>query len=607
MKKNMFTRILAFLITGVLAFSVLPPVAARAELVDTSDNEVIVSKSVPKGKTGKRMNVTFTIKNDSGEKWEDVEARIYNNGAFIAGPNAVEGEYVFPFEVTTGTFEPKHVGTIEDGKSKNVSIPARVRSDLSEGYYTVQIEITSKEHKASALEYVNIWVSKSTGSDKDDDEEEREVGFVLGEGQFTPYGTYPNVMEFAINMRNDGLTEARDVNVVMVLNKDTNEFPFDINEGNYDRNFEKIGADEVVQLPYSMAIRSDAYTGYYPIKFEIRYRETATGQIMKEEETFWVHIKNKDKDDTSGDFNEHDRTKARIVVDGFETIPETIIAGEPFRLVLRMKNASSSLAASNILFTMESEKVDNSSVFTTESGSSSVVVNSLSAGEVTELTFDLLSRAGIDQRSYALTIKETYDSPEFKNASESVTIDIPIKQIARLNTGTMEVMPDSITVGSESNIMFPINNTGKVILYNVMVAFEADSIQPTDTYVGNIKPGETGNVDVMLSAVAPTQDEGKVKVLITYEDENGEVQPAVEKELTLFVTEAMDDDFGMDNIDVGDFSDIPMENGSFFGKYKIQIIAGGILAAAAVVFFLIRRKKKKKAQQEEDDLGDEIS
>ena len=44
MKKNMFTRILAFLITGVLAFSVLPPVAARAELVDTSDNEVIVSK-----------------------------------------------------------------------------------------------------------------------------------------------------------------------------------------------------------------------------------------------------------------------------------------------------------------------------------------------------------------------------------------------------------------------------------------------------------------------------------------------------------------------------------------------------------------------------------
>lgn len=326
---------------------------------------------------------------------------------------------------------------------------------------------------------------------------------------------------------------------------------------------------------------------------------------MKEEESFWVHVRNKEKEDNSGEFNENDRTKARIVVDSFETIPETIIAGEPFRLILRMKNASASIAASNILFTLESEKVDNSSVFTTESGSSSVVVNSLGAGEVTELSVDMLSRAGIDQRSYALTIKETYDSPEFKNASESVTIDIPVRQIARLNTGTMEVMPDSVTVGSESNIMFPINNTGKVILYNVMVAFEADSIQPTDTYVGNIKPGETGNVDVMLSAIAPTMDEGKIKVRITYEDESGEVQPEVEKELSLYVVEAMEEDPGLD-MEVGGMMEMPVEEDSFFERYKLWIGAGAA-AAAVAVFVIVRRRKKKKAQQEEDDLGDEIS
>ncbi len=51
--------------------------------------------------------------------------------------------------------------------------------------------------------------------------------------------------------------------------------------------------------------------------------------------------------------------------------------------------------------------------------------------------------------------------------------------------------------------MFGINNTGKVILYNVTVTFEADSIKTTDAYVGNIKPGETGNVDTMLTGVAP--------------------------------------------------------------------------------------------------------
>ena len=486
MKMNrIVTKGLAFVMALAVILGAVP-VKAMAELIDTSDNSVIISKSVPQGKTGKRMNVTFSVRNDSGEDWEDVEVSIYNSGSYIAGPNALEGEYIFPFEVTTATFEPKHVGTVKTGSSKNVSLPVKVRADLAEGYYSVQIEVSSKGNKANATEYVNVWITKPTGNDDDDDENDREVGFVLGEGQNTPRGAYPAVMDFTINMRNNGLSEARDVSVVMVLDKDTNVFPFDINEGNYDRNFEKIDPNETVALPYSMGIRSDAYTGYYPIKFEIRYRETATGQIMKEEESFWVHVRNKEKDDTSGEFNENDRTKARIVVDSFETIPENIIAGEPFTLILRMKNASASIAASNILFSLESEKVDNSSVFTTESGSSSMVVNSLAAGEVAELSIDMLSRAGIDQRSYALTIKETYDSPEYKNASESVSIDIPIRQVARLNTGTIEVMPDSVTVGSESNIMFPINNTGKVLLYNVMVAFEADSIQPADTYVGNI-------------------------------------------------------------------------------------------------------------------------
>ena len=281
------------------------------------------------------------------------------------------------------------------------------------------------------------------------------------------------MVDFFINMRNSGLSDARDVTVTMELSKDSNEFPFEINDGNYDRTYELITAGSVVQLPYSMAIRSDTYSGYYPIKFNITYRETATGDLKKEEETFWVRIKNKEKEDENGDFNANDRTKARLVVDSFETVPKDIIAGEPFLLILRMKNASSDISASNIMFSLESEKVTDSAVFTTESGSSSVVVNSMGAGEVTELTIHMLSKAGIDQRSYYLKIKETYDSPEFKNASEEVSIDIPIKQVAKLNTGTIEVMPDSINVGSETNIMFPINNTGKVILYNVMVAFEA--------------------------------------------------------------------------------------------------------------------------------------
>ena len=184
-----------------------------------------------------------------------------------------------------------------------------------------------------------------------------------------------------------------------------------------------------------------------------------------------------------------------------------VYAGDDFDLILRKKNASENVAASNILFTLESEKVTDSAVFTTDSGSSSIVVNSLAAGQSTELKIRMKAGAWVDQRTYAITINEKYDSPEFKNAEEKVTVDIPVKQMARLNTGTIDIMPDSISVGAESNVMFQINNTGKVLLYNVMVTFLGDSVQKTDAYVGNIKPGDSGSVDAMLSGIAPTADD----------------------------------------------------------------------------------------------------
>ena len=117
-----------------------------------------------------------------------------------------------------------------------------------------------------------------------------------------------------------------------------------------------------------------------------------------------------------------------------------------------MKNASENVAASNILFTLESEKVTDSAVFTTDSGSSSIVVNSLAAGQSTELKIRMRAGAWVDQRTYAITINEKYDSPEYKNAEEKVTVDIPVKQMARLNTGTIAVSYTHLTLPTTSRV-----------------------------------------------------------------------------------------------------------------------------------------------------------
>ena len=202
-----------------------------------------------------------------------------------------------------------------------------------------------------------------------------------------------------------------------------------------------------------------------------------------------------------------------------------------------------------------------------------------------------------------MSIKEKYDSPEFKNAEEEVKISIPVKQQPRFSTSTIEVMPESISVGSETNVMFGINNTGKVLLYNVTAVFEGDSIQKTDAYVGNIEPGKTGNVDAMISGIAPTADDGKSKITISYEDENGEVTE-VEKEMNLLVTETMEEPADMDAM--ADMEEMMPEEPSAFSKYKWLILLGAVAAAAGGTAVYRRRKAKKKAQEEED-IDDEIS
>ncbi len=572
-------------------------------------------KKVPSGKTGQNMTINMVLTNQDDIDLTNVAIR-FEEGLANQESDAKENgeEYsgsIFPFEITSSTFDNKKVGNIKSGSSKNVTLTGMVRRDIADGYYSVPIEIVQNatvknDGSPVAHEKVNIWITKSSAT-TESGKDEGTIQFELGENQNTPFGIYPQVMNFNMNVRNSSKVTAFDVNVRMKLDQDSTKFPFDINDGNYTRHYDRIGGGEAVEIPYSMNIRKDVYSGYYPITYTIEYRDSTDGDVQKAEETFYVKVQNKDKEEETGDFNANDRTKARIIVDGFETNPETVYAGEEFEMILHMKNASENVAASNILFNLESEKVTESAVFTMDSGSSSIVVNSLPAGQTSDIKLKLRAGAWVDQRTYSITINEKYDSPEFKNAEEKVTVNIPVKQVSRLNTGTIEIMPDTISVGSETNVMFPINNTGKVLLYNVMVAFVGDSIQQTNSYVGNIKPGESGNVDAMISGTAPTMDDGKIKVMITYEDENGVVSEPVEKEISLMVTEQEDLDPGMDGS--GDFPAVTEPEGtSKFGKIIIPaVIVVLVIGTIGTVYVLKKRKKKKEALEElEEENNNEI-
>lgn len=590
---------------------------------DDNDTVRLVIGKTPTLYIGKNGTVSVTLMNMEDKDWIETEIWIASEDDFrnhysdeITKTEDRDSEEssivqsmktIYPFEVTDSLNRHYKVGHVNKKAKKTVNLNVNVKKGLEEGYYPILIYISKRAQGEDGMssEYaktIMAWIEtkKTTGTSETDEDNSEPVAFALGENQSTPSANYSEVMNFDVNVRNTGYKTAYDVRVDMVLSEDITKFPFEINDGNYDRQMGNMNPDQTVAVPFSMAVREKAKSGYYPIKFKIRYRENENGNFAAPvEDTFYVRVYGKDEDDSlDSEAGENERTKARIIVDSFETDPAEIYAGQDFTLKVRMKNASNSIAASNILFTFESEAVSDSPVFTTVNGSNSVVVNSLAPGASDTLTIKFSSSPTAEQRSYTITINEQYDSPEFKNAKEAVKIAVGLKQEARLNTGTIEVMPDAISVGEESNVMFSINNTGKVMLYNVNAVFEADSIQKNEAYVGNIEPGKSGNVDTMINGIAPTTDDGKVKLSITYEDENGKVS-TVEKEIQLMVNE----DQSMDESNVDDTwnSDDVQPEPSTTDKLKHLAIPVGIVGVvlAAVILVVIRRKKKKAGMDDE--------
>ncbi len=593
--------------------------AGMMDMTNFNDGRIEVSK-VPRGKAGDKITIRMKIVNDQDYDMEDTTITlvggqryddILNNVFEEEEDDTEEDENTirnyntqFPFEADSSTFEDKKVGTIRKNSSKTVSMTFQLRRDLPAGYYQAFFDLnSSRDHEKTVG--VNLWVSASDGTEEET--EEMDYDITIGENQSTPFGAYGEVLNFGVNLRNSGHRKMYDVRVYMQLDAAVEKFPFDINDGNYDRKMGDLEVNQTVSVPYSMAVREDAKSGFYPITYKITYRETEDGEFEEPvEKVFYVRVKGEDDDDLEADAGENERTKARIIVDSFSTEPAEVYAGTPFVLKIRMKNASSDVQASNILFTFSSEDTEKNPVFTTESGSSSLVVNSLAPGQTVDLELLFNSSPTAEQKSYTMTIKEKYDSPEFKNAEESVSISLPVKQKARLSTSTIDVMPESITVGSETNVMFGINNTGKVLLYNVTATFEGDSIQKTDAYVGNIEPGKTGNVDTMITGASPTMDDGKIKIIISYEDENGAVTE-VEKEMSLLVTEPVEETADMGTMDGMDEM-MMEEEPSLFDKFKIPALAVLALAGAGTGAGVYRHRKKKKAlKEEEEDIDDEIS
>ena len=434
----------------------------------------------------------------------------------------------------------------------------------------------------------------------------------VGNNWDTPSARYGQQVSIVLPIINLGSEDLTDLVVSPVVSNDVTVWPFEPGTTGYVQSFAEIPGNPFGgnydaamfarrELTFQFTVREDVLTGYYPIPFEVWY--TKEGVRCEEPVTLTVYIYTEGKPGAGhiGGDTSAVESKPRIIVTGFETDPAEVYAGDTFTVTIHVKNTSQEQAVTNVLFDMEavesgSEANTTYAVFLPTSGSSSVYTESIAPGSEYDINLEMTAKTDLSQKPYVLTVNMKYDAGQEIDLTDEAKVSIPVLQRARYDTGDIQVMPASVSVGNQTDVMFSIYNMGKTTFYNLQVKYEADFVEGGDTFLGTLKPGETANVDSMLTTTAASPN-GTVKALITFEDESGN-PVSFEREFALDVYEEVYEEptFPEDMA--------PAQPGPNVGLIA-GIAAGAVVIVLIVVVLVVRRKKKKAAAMKlEDDFLD---
>ena len=485
--------------------------------------------------------------------------------------------------------------------------------NVSECKYSSQEEVDAYVNvvKSQMNDIVNP--PKDDSDDKDDDKDKDTTPvnadhfLMVGGTWVTPVANAGQEVSIVLPVVNMGKTNVTNAVVTPVLSTDTATWPFEITQSSYSQNIADLpGTDTGMsdmdrrrELTWNLKTRSDVGNGYQKISFNVRY---FASDGSSQTTTLDTYIQTSG---TAGVSADGKSSVPRVIVTGFETNPETVHAGESFMLTLHLKNTSTATRVSNMLFEFDAAVEGKDSETTYESflptaGSNTIFVDKMAKNGTKDIQIEMEARADLAQKPYAIDVNMSYEDEHVNAYTNKASVSIPVKQAARVDMSEPEVNPSSIEVGSEANIMFSIYNLGKTKLYNVKVSADSEFVSSGDAFVGNLDSGATGSVDMYVNGLAPTTDDGTVKLNISYEDETGEAT-VIEKTVSLYVSEPMmDDSMGMDDMPADDQTG----TGGSVGK-AVPVIVVFLIAAGGIAIIISLKKRKLKEQKKlEEDLID---
>lgn len=289
---------------------------------------------------------------------------------------------------------------------------------------------------------------------------------------------------------------------------------------------------------------------------------------------------------------------------------ETIASPTPIVILSKYNYGGSSVAAGSstnlsFSFTNTSKTIKIENVMVTVTGGQDLMLNgstntfyfeSVAASGSKTVTVPMKAAQLISASAQDVKIDVTYeyvDQNARKSGNATLSLSVPLYQPDRFELSEPKTSYTGY-VGEETSLTIDYVNKGKSAINNVEATISGDIDSPTPYQrVGTIDGGKNGTI---AFAVTPQlEGENQVKIVITYEDSNGNTKERV-FEATVEAMAYEPTDPGMDDPGMID----PEPANTFPWKYVI--IAG--VAALIVLLIVLRIRKKKAKQKAEQALWD---
>ena len=289
---------------------------------------------------------------------------------------------------------------------------------------------------------------------------------------------------------------------------------------------------------------------------------------------------------------------------------ETIASPTPIVILSKYNYGGSSVAAGSstnlsFSFTNTSKTIKIENVMVTVTGGQDLMLNgstntfyfeSVAASGSKTVTVPMKAAQLISASAQGVQIAVTYeyvDQNARKSGNATLSLSVPLYQPDRFELSEPKTSYTGY-VGEETSLTIDYVNKGKSAISNVDATISGDIDSPTPYQrVGTIDGGKNGTI---AFAVTPQlEGENQVKIVITYEDSNGNTKERV-FEATVEAMAYEPADPGMDDPGM-----IDPEPASTF-PWKYVIIA--VVAALIVLLVVLRIRKKKAKQKAEQALWD---